>query len=70
MKILEGRSLKDLTTFRIGGPARFFAVVKNKEDLIEAVDFAQKKSLQICIIGAGSNILVSYKGFDGLVIKM
>jgi UDP-N-acetylmuramate dehydrogenase len=70
MKIIKGKPLADFTTFRIGGNARFFCVVENKEDLKEAVGFAKEKSLPIFILGGGSNILVSDKGFDGLVVKM
>jgi len=70
MKIIEGKNLADFTTFRIGGDARFFCAIENKNDLQEAVDFAKEKSLPIFILGGGSNILVSDKGFDGLVVKM
>jgi UDP-N-acetylmuramate dehydrogenase len=70
MKIVKGKSLASLTTFRIGGQAKFFCAIENKEDLQEAVDFAQEKSLPIFILGGGSNILVSDQGFDGLVVKI
>lgn len=62
--------LKDYTTFRIGGKARYFFVAKTKDDLAKAVRFAQESKLPIFILGAGSNLLVSDKGFNGLVIKM
>jgi UDP-N-acetylmuramate dehydrogenase len=70
MKIIEGKSLAPFTTFRIGGDARFFCAVENKEDLQKAINFAKEKSLPIFIFGGGSNILVSDKGFDGLVVKI
>lgn len=70
MKITENQSLKELTTFKIGGPARFFCVVSNEDELIEAIGFSKKHKLPIFILGGGSNILVSDKGFDGLVIKV
>src|ERR1035437_6845241 len=70
MKIIEGKTLADFTTFRIGGEARFFCSIENKEDLQEAVSFVKEKSVQIFILGGGSNILISDKGFDGLVVKM
>lgn len=62
--------LKDYTTFRIGGKARYFFAAKTKDDLAKAVKFAQESKLPIFILGAGSNLLVSDKGFNGLVIKM
>jgi len=70
MTIKENISLAGLTTFRIGGPARFFCAVGTPGELEEAAAFAKGKSLPIFILGGGSNILVSDKGFDGLVIKI
>ena len=70
MKIIEGKILADFTTFRIGGKARYFCTIKKKEDIKIAFDFAREKKLPIFILGGGSNILVSDKGFDGLVIKI
>lgn len=58
------------TTFRIGGPARYFAVVKNQEELVSAIKWTQDNSLPFFILGGGSNLLVSDEGFRGLVIKM
>jgi len=62
--------LKNYTTYKIGGPAKYFLVVKTKEDLVEAVASAKKMKLPIFILGGGSNVLVSDKGFKGLVIKI
>ncbi len=61
--------LKNYTTFKIGGPARYFFIAKNKEDIIKAVKTAKEFKLPFFILGGGSNILVSDKGFNGLVIK-
>jgi UDP-N-acetylmuramate dehydrogenase len=70
LKIREKVLLKDCTTFKIGGPARYFFVAKNKEDLKNAILWAKKKKLPFFILGGGSNVLFSDKGFNGLVIKM
>jgi UDP-N-acetylmuramate dehydrogenase len=67
--ISENVLLNTYTTFRIGGPARFFVVVKNILDLTDALVFAQQKGLPIFVLGGGSNIVMSDNGFDGLVIK-
>ena len=61
--------LKNYTTFRIGGPAKYFFVAKTKENLIEAIKMAKKMKLPFFILGGGSNLLVSDEGFNGLVIK-
>ena len=62
--------LKNYTTYKIGGPAKYFLIVKNKEDLIEATKLAKELKLPVFILGGGSNVLVLDKGFNGLVIKM
>ena len=62
--------LAPYTVYKIGGPARFFAEVRNEREMKEALDFAAKNYATVFILGAGSNILVSDKGFDGLVIHM
>lgn len=58
-------SCSELTTFHIGGPARFFVEVNNLEELKEAVAFASP----VLILGGGSNVLISDRGFDGIVIR-
>ena len=68
--IQENIPLKDFTTFRTGGMARFFARVKNVEELKRAVRFAKEKRLPFFVLGRGANVLVSDDGFRGVVIKM
>lgn len=69
MRLNENISLAPYTTFKIGGPARFFCSVMSGPGLIEAVSLAHKEKLRILILGGGSNILISDKGFPGVVIK-
>ncbi|PIR41011.1 MAG: UDP-N-acetylenolpyruvoylglucosamine reductase [Candidatus Yonathbacteria bacterium CG10_big_fil_rev_8_21_14_0_10_43_136] len=68
--IEENIKLAPFTTMRVGGNARFFARVKDVDDLNDAIIFAREKSLPIFILGGGSNTLVSGDGFSGLVIKI
>ncbi len=69
-EIQENVSLVEHTTFRIGGAAKYFYKANTKEELIKAVKIAKKNKLPFFILGGGSNLLVSDKGFDGLVIKI
>ncbi len=62
--------LKSVTTLKIGGKARFFCRVKTVEALRDALVFAGQNRLPFVVIGEGSNVLVSDKGFNGLVIRM
>ncbi|MDA3839579.1 MAG: UDP-N-acetylmuramate dehydrogenase [Patescibacteria group bacterium] len=68
-KIQENIDLSKRTSFRIGGPAKYYIDIKEKEDLVEAIKWANEKSLKIFYWGGGTNVLVSDKGIDGLVIK-
>jgi len=62
--------LKNHTTFRIGGKTRYFFIAKNKNGLISAVKMAKKNKLPFFVLGGGSNLLVSDKGYKGLVVKI
>ena len=61
--------LKDHTTFRIGGPVDFFVTVSSVDELKEALLFARNKNIPWKLLGGGSNILASDRGYKGLVIK-
>ena len=68
LAITESEPLKPYTTFKIGGPARYFACASSPEDFRGALDFAARRSLPLFVLGGGSNILVSDRGFEGLVV--
>lgn len=69
-KIQKNIPLAPMTTFGIGGAARFFCEAASEEEMMEAVTYARDNNLEIFVLGGGSNILVSDEGFDGLVIKL
>ncbi len=69
IKIEKKKILADYTTFKIGGPADYFVVVKTLSDLLEAWQWAKDRKKSILFLGGGSNSLISDKGFSGLVIK-
>ena len=69
MRIFKNYPLKSLNTFRTGGCARFFCIIKNLGDLKKAIFFSKKNKIKFFILGGGSNILISDTGFSGLVIK-
>jgi UDP-N-acetylmuramate dehydrogenase len=70
MQVQENIALAPYTTFKLGGPARYFVPVKTAGELTEALAFAKEKSLSVFVLGGGSNVLISEGGFDGLVIKI
>lgn len=62
--------LKRHTTFKIGGPAQYFYIAKNKEEVTRAIAAAKKLQLPLFIFGGGSNLLVADAGIQGLVVRM
>ncbi|HSX07362.1 MAG TPA: UDP-N-acetylmuramate dehydrogenase [Candidatus Saccharimonadales bacterium] len=68
MKLLENVPLRDYTTMRLGGPARYLTVAKKREALVEAANWALDNKLPILTLGGGSNVIVRDEGFAGLVI--
>ena len=68
-KLKRNEVLADYTYFKIGGACDFFFNAKKIEDLVDAVLLAQGLKINYFILGEGSNLLVSDKGFRGLVIK-
>ena len=66
----ENVSLRDETTLKVGGKARYFEVVKTEEEVARAVAYAASRHLTIFVLGGGSNVLISDSGFSGVVIKM
>ena len=54
----------------VGGAARHFIRISKEQDVPPAILWAQARSLPILILGGGSNMVVSDRGFDGLVMKI
>ena len=65
----ENIILAPYTTYKIGGPAKYFVVVKNKKELVSAVINARQNNIPYFVLGLGANTLIGDKGFNGLVIK-
>jgi UDP-N-acetylmuramate dehydrogenase len=70
MLIEENRPLASYTTFGIGGPARWFAEAGSEDGIVEAAAWARERHVPLFVLGGGSNLLVSDKGFDGLVLHV
>ena len=68
--IRENVPLAPLTTFGIGGPARFFVNAKSENDVFGALEFSNINNVPLFVMGSGSNLLVSDSGFPGVVLKV
>jgi UDP-N-acetylmuramate dehydrogenase len=62
--------LSELTTMRLGGPAREFAPARDTAELVELVGRADAAQLPVLILGGGSNLVVGDEGWDGLTVKI
>ena len=69
-KIILDEPLWKHTSFKIGGPAKYFITPFDEEELKFAIKYAALNNMPLCVIGAGSNLLVSDKGIDGVVVKL
>jgi len=69
-KLIHNAPMKDYTSFRIGGPADLFLLPRSREELLKGIEAAKEAELPLVIIGNGSNMLVSDKGVEGLVIRI
>jgi len=70
LNVLENVLLAPYTTFKIGGPAKYFIKVDTPDVLAEAIKWSKDKKEEVFILGGGSNILVSDHGFNGTVIQI
>ena len=66
----ENVALAPLTTFRVGGPARYLVDAKTIAEVQEAVQYARAQNLPLFVLGGGSNLVVSDSGWPGLVLKI
>ena len=69
-RIQENVALAPLTTFGIGGPARYFVDAPSENVVLSTIQFAKDQNLPVFVLGGGSNLLVADHGFPGLVMKI
>ena len=67
--IQENQPLARYTSWRIGGPARYYIELINVAGLCSAFAWAREHNLPILILGGGTNMLIRDSGFPGLVIR-
>ena len=70
MILLENEPMNKHTSFKVGGPARYFVKAESLDDLKKAFNLASEKGIPFFILGNGTNLLVSDKGFDGVIITL
>ena len=68
--VLPDEPMNRHTTFRIGGPADYFVRPDNAEQIRNIVSLCNKEGVPFYILGNGSNLLVSDKGYRGVIIQI
>ncbi len=68
--ILENEDMDVHTSFRVGGPARLMLTVDDNEQLKKVYTYLVKTGNEFIVLGNGTNLLVSDKGYKGTVIKL
>ncbi len=69
-EIEENVSIGPMTTLGIGGPARYYLNARSEDDVIRGLSFAASRGIGVFILGGGSNLLVSDRGINDLVIRI
>ena len=65
----QNYSLKDKNTYKTGGKARLIVFPDNTEKVKKALNFIKEQGEDYSILGAGSNMLISDDGYDGVLIS-
>lgn len=69
-RLLTHVPLGPLTTYKLGGPARLMVEVEERDDLVSLAAAIEETPLPVLILGRGSNVLISDRGFDGVVVHL
>jgi UDP-N-acetylmuramate dehydrogenase len=69
-RLRERYPLAPLTSFRLGGPAELFVEAESVDDLVAVALAVRETNLPFIVIGKGSNVLVSDRGFPGIVVRL
>jgi len=70
LEIKENVPLAPLTTFEIGGPARWFVDVRDQPEIQEAILYAREHNIPFMILAGASNVLIPDEGLDALVVHI
>lgn len=68
-RILFHQSMKEYTTFRVGGEAECLVLIQQEEELAKLLSYLNQIEHNYFILGNGSNLLVGDKGYRGIILK-
>lgn len=61
--------LADITALKVGGPAKLFFIAFTQNEIIRLITYCKTLKVPVMVFGTGSKMMVSDKGYEGLVIK-
>lgn len=70
MEFRANVSLAEYTSWLVGGAADWFCLPESEADVMDALTFALNRQIPWCVLGGGTNVLVSDQGVEGLVIGL
>jgi UDP-N-acetylmuramate dehydrogenase len=70
LNIQENVPLAPLTTFKVGGPARYLVEAQGYDEVLFAVEYARSNHLPLFVLGGGSNLVIADAGWPGMVLKI
>lgn len=68
--IHENFPMGTAVSYRAGGCARYFAKANSVAEILALRQFARERSVPVFVLGKGTNLLVSDKGYDGLIVGL
>lgn len=69
-KVLEDYTLKEHTTYKVGGKAICAVVPEDEKKLITLLSYLKEKSIKYMVLGNGSNVIFNDSGYNGVIIKL
>lgn len=69
-QVKKDEPMKSHTTFRVGGPAAYFVTPQTAEEVAKVIEACTQENVPYYIVGNGSNLLVSDKGYEGVIIQI
>lgn len=69
-QVKKDEPMKSHTTFRVGGPAAYFVTPQTAEEVAKVIEACTQENVPYYIVGNGSNLLISDKGYEGVIIQI
>jgi len=69
-KVLEDYTLKEHTTYKVGGKAICAVVPEDEKKLITLLSYLKEKNIKYMVLGNGSNVIFNDSGYNGVIIKL